>query len=191
MVVVVLLVALFGVLLPRRLPRVALLIPFAATIALLGSFERVREFIRKPYIIGQYMYANGIRVEEAPLLREEGVLRHATYTSVREVTEDNRIEAGAEIFRLTCTRCHTATGVNAVPDRLRAMYGDGAWDRDTVKYYLLGMHVPRPFMPPFPGTETEAGALADYLIELRRTEQPAVGAQDGGIEAAPPTDGGV
>jgi hypothetical protein len=191
MVVVVLLVALFGALVPRRLPRFALLVPFAATVVLLGSFERVREFIRKPYIIGQYMYANGIRVDDSPLLKEEGVLRHATYTSVREVTEDNRLEAGSEIFRLTCTRCHTATGVNAVPDRLRAMYGDGTWDRDTVKYYLLGMHTARPFMPPFPGTEVEAGALADYLIELRRTGRPTIGAQDGGVAAAAPADGGV
>ena len=191
MVVVVFVVALVGALLPRRMPRAALLIPFAAAIFLLGSFERVREFIRKPYIIGEYMYANGIRVDDYPLLKEEGVLRHATYSPVREVTDENRLEAGAEVFRLTCTRCHTATGINAVPDRLRAMYGGGAWDRDTVKYYLLGMHTARPFMPPFPGTEVEAGALADYLIDLRRSGQPAIGAQDGGVEAAVVPGGGA
>jgi cytochrome bd-type quinol oxidase subunit 1 len=191
MVVVVFVVTLFGALLPRRLPRAALLIPFVAVIVLLGSFERVREFVRKPYIIGDYMYANGLRVDDYPLFKEEGVLRHATYTSVREVTEENLIEAGAEVFRLTCTRCHTATGVNAVPDRLGAMYGGGAWDRDTVKYYLLGMHTARPFMPPFPGTEIEAGALADYLIELRRTGQPTIGAQDGGVDVTPAAGGGV
>jgi hypothetical protein len=191
MVVVVFVVALVGTVLPRRLPRAALLVPFIAVIVLLGSFERVREFIRKPYIIGDYMYANGIRVDDYPLLMEEGVLRHATYTSVHEVTEENRLEAGEEVFRLTCTRCHTATGVNAVPDRLSAMYGAGEWDRDTVKYYLLGMHTARPFMPPFPGTEVEAGALADYLIELRRTERPAIGAQDRGIEIVPAADGGA
>jgi mono/diheme cytochrome c family protein len=151
----------------------------------------VREFIRKPYVIGEYMYANGIRVDDYPLLKEEGVLPHATYSTVREVTDENRLEAGAEVFRLTCTRCHTATGVNAVPDRLRAMHGGGTWDRETVKYYLLGMHTARPFMPPFPGTEVEAGALADYLIELRRTGQPTVGAQDGGADAAVAADGGV
>lgn len=191
MVVVVFTVALAGALVPRKLPRVALLVPFVAVILLLGSFERVREFIRKPYIIGEYMYANGIRVDDYPLLKEEGVLRHATYTSVREVTGENRLEAGAEVFRISCTRCHTATGVNAVPDRLNAMYGDGAWDRDTVKYYLLGMHTARPFMPPFPGTEVEAGALADYLIELRRTGRPTIGAQDGGVESVAAAEGGV
>jgi cytochrome bd-type quinol oxidase subunit 1 len=191
MVLVVFVVALIGALLPRRLPHAALLVPFVAVVLLLGSFERVREFIRKPYIIGDYMYANGIRVDDYPLLKEEGVLRHATYTAIREVTEDNRIEAGEEVFRLTCTRCHTATGVNAVPDRLREMYGATTWDRETVKYYVLGMHTARPFMPPFPGTEAEAGALADYLIELRRTQRPVIGAQDGIPDLAPPAEGGV
>jgi hypothetical protein len=191
MVVVVSVVALIGAILPRRLPRVALLVPFVAVILLLGSFERVREFVRKPYIIGEYMYANGLRVDDYPLFKEEGVLRHATYTSAREVTAENRLEAGAEVFRLTCTRCHTATGVNAVPDRLRAMYGDGPWDSDTVKYYLLGMHTARPFMPPFPGTEVEAGALADYLIELRRTGRPSIGAQDGGVDTVATGEGGA
>jgi len=173
--------AVVGTLLPKRVPRVALLVPFAMTLVLLGSFERVREFIRKPYVIGDYMYANGLRVADYPLYKEEGVLRHATYTSVREVSEDNGVEAGAEVFRLTCTRCHTATGINAITDRLGDLYGPGPWDRDTVKFYLLGMHTARPFMPPFPGTEREAGALADYLLDLRTARRPVIGAQDEGV----------
>jgi hypothetical protein len=181
MVVTVTVVAVVGATMPRRMPGVALLAPFAMTLVLLGSFERVREFIRKPYVIGDYMYANGLRVADYPLYKEEGVLRHATYTSVRSVTDDNGVEAGAEVFRLTCTRCHTATGVNAVTDRLRDLYGNGDWDRDTIKYYLLGMHTARPFMPPFPGTEREAGALADYLLDVRAVRRPVIGAQDAGV----------
>ncbi len=195
MVATGLIVAVVGALLPRGVPRVALLVPFALTLVLLGSFERVREFIRKPYVIGDYMYANGLRVADYPLYKEEGVLRHATYTRVREVTDTNGIAAGAEVFRLTCTRCHTATGVNAVTDRLRGLYGTGPWDRDTVKYYLLGMHTARPFMPPFPGTEREAGALADYLLDLRAAKRPVIGAQDEGVatpeEPAAAAEGGA
>jgi len=187
--------AVVGTLLPKRVPRVALLVPFAMTLVLLGSFERVREFIRKPYVIGDYMYANGLRVADYPLYKEEGVLRHATYTSVRRVTDDNGVEAGAEVFRLTCTRCHTATGINSITDRLDGLYGPGPWDRDTVKFYLLGMHTARPFMPPFPGTEREAGALADYLLDLRAVKRPVIGAQDEGVVipdgAATSADGGV
>jgi len=181
MAAAVTIVAVVGALVPKRVPRAALLVPFAMTLVLLGSFERVREFIRKPYVIGDYMYANGLRVADYPLYKEEGVLRHATYTSVRAVTDDNTVEAGAEVFRLTCTRCHTASGINAVTDRLRDMYGNGPWDRETVKYYLIGMHTARPFMPPFPGTEREAGALADYLLDLRARSRPLIGAQDEGV----------
>jgi hypothetical protein len=195
MVATVLMVAVLGTLLPKKIPRVALLVPFAMTLVLLGSFERVREFIRKPYVIGDYMYANGLRVADYPLYKEEGVLRHATYTRVRTVTDGNAVQAGAEVFRLTCTRCHTATGINSVTDRLYEMYGRGDWDRDTVKYYVLGMHTARPFMPPFPGTEREAGALADFLLDLREVRRPVIGAQDEGVvlpaESAAAGEGGA
>jgi mono/diheme cytochrome c family protein len=189
MVAVVLLVALAGAALPRRLPRVALLVPFALTLVLLGSFERVREFIRKPYVVGEYMYANGVRVADLPLLKEEGLLRHSAYARIREVTDTNQVAAGAEIFRLACTRCHTASGVNSVFDRLHGLYGAGDWDRDTVKYYVLGMHTARPFMPPFPGTDVEAGALADYLVACQRSHEPVLGAQDVGLDGPAPQPG--
>jgi len=185
MVAVVLTVAVVGSVMPRRIPRLAMLVPFAATLVLLGSFERVREFIRKPFIIGEYMYANGIRADDYPLLNEEGVLQHAVYASVAEVTDTNRVEAGREVFRIACTRCHTATGVNAITDRLEGLYGDGGWDRDAIKFYLLSMHTARPYMPPFPGNDPEAGALADYLVDLRGHRRPLVGAQEAGVPIKP------
>jgi hypothetical protein len=48
------------------------------------------------------------------------------------------------------------------------------------------MHTTRPFMPPFPGSDREAGALADYLVDLGRSHRPVLGAQDVGVEPAPP-----
>jgi hypothetical protein len=53
------------------------------------------------------------------------------------------------------------------------------------------MHTARPFMPPFPGTEREAGALADYLLDLRGDRKPVIGAQDAGVESPPPADPGA
>jgi len=185
MVAVVVIVGAAGALLPRRVPRVAMLVPFAVTLVLLGSFERVREFIRKPYVIGEYMYANGLRVADYPLYQEEGVLRHATYGRVGAVSKGSEIEAGAQVFRLTCTRCHTVSGVNSVLDRLHHMYGNGDWERDTIKYYLQAMHRVRPFMPPFPGSDHEAGALADYLLAARDARRPVIGAQDAGVSLPP------
>jgi hypothetical protein len=147
----------------------------------------VREFIRKPYIINNYMYANGLRVADYPLLQEEGLLTHATHTSVHKVTDKNRWEAGRELFRLSCTRCHTTNGVNGLRERLTAMYGPGPWDRDVVKAYLRSMHLTRRFMPPFPGTDREAGALADYLVSLHDEATALPGDQNAGVPRPPVT----
>ena len=184
-------VALWAVILPRRLPRVALLLPFLCCLLWLGTFERVREFVRKPYIIVEYMYANGLRVDDYPLYAEEGILAHATYVSTREVSDVNTVEAGREVFRIACTRCHTTSGLNGITTRLENMYGDAPWDRDTVKAYVVGMHHTRPFMPPFPGSDPEAGALADYLLHLQANRDRIWGAQSVGIQLPDAAGGGA
>lgn len=181
----VLVIALWGVALPARLPRVALLVPFVVCLVFLGTFERIREFIRKPFVIGSYMYANGIRARDLPLLQEDGVLAHATYVSTRTITKTNHVETGGEVFRIACTRCHTTAGVNGVVKKLTAMYGPVTWDRDTIKAFLLSMNTVRPYMPPFPGSDEEAGALADYLVSLKSFPQALYGAQTIGIELPP------
>jgi mono/diheme cytochrome c family protein len=184
--VAVALIAGWGAILPRGLPGVALLVPFVLALVLLGTFERVREFIRKPWVIGSYMYANGITAAELALLHEDGLLAHATYTPIRTVTAANRVAAGREVFLLACTRCHTTTGVNSVLAKLERLYGWGQWDRDVVKAYLKTMHNVRPYMPPFPGSDVEAGALADYLVSLRSFPEPLPGAQSAGVTVLPP-----
>jgi len=182
----VLLVCLWGVARPAWLPRAALLAPFLAALVLFGTFERIREFVRKPFVIGNYMYANGIRAQDYDLLREEGILAHATYVPMRAVTPQNRLAAGEELFRIACTRCHTTRGVNGVTKKLTGLYGDGPWDRDAVKAYLRTMHNARPFMPPFPGTDLEAGALADFLVSLQSFPAGLAGAQTRGVALPAP-----
>ncbi|CAD6878105.1 Cytochrome c family protein [Methylomonas albis] len=149
--------------------------------AMLGQFERVREFIRKPFIIGQYMYANGIRVEEYPLLQRDGLLQHAIYAGIREVTPDNTLHAGREVFAQACTRCHTVKGVNGIRAQLQRMYGDKPWDAKIITAYLENMHNARYFMPPFPGNNEELKALSAYLASLQKNAEPFHGAQVSGI----------
>ncbi len=182
------LIALWGAIAPRRLPRVALLAPFVLAIVLMGWFERVREFVRKPYIIADYMYANGLLVEDYPLLRSEGLLPHASYVGSRGVDPDDRETAGRDVFLLACTRCHTTDGMNGIVQKLRDLYGEPPWNRDVVKSYVLSMHNTRPFMPPFPGNDPEAGALADWLVTLPDRPETLAGAQSAGI--APPAGTG-
>jgi hypothetical protein len=186
--VIVLAVAL-AAMTPRRFPRVALVVPFALCILLLGYFERVREFVRKPYVIERYMYANGIRQDDYPMLAEDGILAHATYVSVREVTDDNRLAAGRDVFRIACTRCHTTHGVNGIVAKLTNLYGDPPWDRQAVSAYIANMHNTRPFMPPFPGNDAERDALAAYLLSLPQSASALSGAQSVGVEFAAPKAG--
>jgi mono/diheme cytochrome c family protein len=169
---------------PRHTPRWGVLLAVVAAIILTASFERTREFLRKPWIIGGYMYANGYRMVDYPLLNREGVLPHSAYAEIGSVTAGNRVQAGAAVFQLTCAKCHTVEGVNSVLDRFTALYGREPWHADTVVTYLGTMQNARSFMPPFPGNHSEREALAAWLIEQQRWKRPPVAAvvarQEGG-----------
>ncbi|NOS89848.1 MAG: cytochrome c [Methylococcaceae bacterium] len=152
-------------------------------VLMLGQFERVREFIRKPFIIGNYMYANGLRVDDYPLLKRDGILQHATYAGIREITADNQVSAGREVFEQTCSRCHTVNGINSIRGQLKNMYGDKRWQADIIAAYVENMHGARYFMPPFPGNKTELQALSVYLASLQKRAAAFNGAQINGIPA--------
>jgi mono/diheme cytochrome c family protein len=154
---------------------------------LLSYFERVREFVRKPDIIAGYMYCNGLRAVDYPLYAEEGLLPQAIYGEVRTITPQNRLACGQEVFRIACTRCHTTTGNNGVVAKLARLYGQQAWQSESIQAYLASMHNSRPFMPPLPGNEEERAALADYLIALRDAGVPLSGAQSVGVMTPSPS----
>ena len=169
------------------IPRWALLIPSFMGIWLLGHFERAREFMRKPWVIGEYMYSNGVHKDELAFLQSEGLLKHATYAKHREVTEANKIECGKDVFMLACSRCHSTTGLNGVIEKFTAMYGaDKAWDSNGMVLFIQGMHQTRTFMPPFPGNDKEAAALVAFIQQVRATRESLPGAQSAGVVVAPP-----
>ena len=196
-VVTILVVAQLAIARPRLLPRIALLVPFVAILWMTGHFERVREFIRKPYVIGQYMYANGLRVGDYPLLQRDGVLTYATYSNPLTEAEKTglpdglsteeqtallgRIQKGKDVFMDTCSRCHTGHGVNSITSQLQRLYGDRPWTPDLTAGYLENMHDAQPFMPPFPGNQEELQLLGAYLQHLQHNQAPIPGAQTAGI----------
>jgi mono/diheme cytochrome c family protein len=179
-VAAMILVCLWGIAAPRRLPALVLVVPVLLASWQLSYFERVREFIRKPDIIQAYMYANALRPTDYALYAEDGLLAHSAYSPVREVTDANRMQAGREMFRLTCSRCHTTHGVNSVVQKFGTMYGWQPWDPEAMRLYMGSMHNARPFMPPVPGTAEEHAALADYVIALRDDPAGLDGAQTAG-----------
>lgn len=189
-IAVMLLMAVVGWWRPQRIPALTFVIPVLVMFSFAGIFERIREFIRKPYVIGGYMYSNGIRVDEYPLLKQEGVLKYATYVKHREVTDQNRVEAGKDVFMISCSRCHTTSGVNSIVSVFDRMYGgkDEPFNSDAMTGYIKNIHNARYFMPPFPGNDKELGALVAYIQQLQQYPQEAEGAQTAGTAVATTPD---
>lgn len=176
------LVAYWGLVRPQAIPRFVLVIAYLMAVGLLGHFERVREFIRKPYIIAGYMYSNGVRVDELALLQHEGILTHSVYSHIHPITDSNRLEAGQHVFLLTCTRCHTTNSMNGVVAKLEKLYGKDPWDPKQIETLIGSMHTTRTYMPPFPGNADESQALAAYLCGLQNSRVPLPGAQTAGVK---------
>ncbi|HOD65203.1 MAG TPA: c-type cytochrome [candidate division Zixibacteria bacterium] len=171
------LIALAGLARPALIPRAVLVIPFLLGLYTLGHFERVREFIRKPHVVADYMYSNGVTMSELPIFQRDGILTYSAYSTVRQVTSANKVDAGRDVYMLACSRCHTVSGVNSVLTRFRNLYGDTPWDPAVLSSFIAVMHNTRTFMPPFPGAPAEADALAAYLRDLQERPRGLPGAQ--------------
>lgn len=182
----VLLIALAGIWKPKKIRMVMILIPCIITFSFLGIFERVREFIRKPYVIGGYMYSNLLRVEDYPLYKKDGILKYATYTSTPFINEENKLEAGRNVFILTCSRCHTTQGINSIVSVFENVYGKGKrFEEGAIAAFTKGMHNGRTFMPEFPGNQKELDALAAYIKYIQQTGDVIEGAQVEGVTVNP------
>nr|WP_246348961.1 cytochrome c [Anoxybacillus tengchongensis] len=148
---------------PKKLPVVLALGMFISAIGFIGEFEVVRESIRKPYIIYNYMYVNGITAAKAEAMNRDGYLAHSTIAKVKTITEENKIEAGREIYEGQCLACHTIDGwrsKRALANRLQG------WPQKSIESFIPTMHQVRPMMPPFVGTKEEVEALAAYLYKV-------------------------
>jgi cytochrome c2 len=169
----------WGVLKPHSINAVAWIVPVLIFSGLMGYFERAREFIRKPYVIGYYMYSNSIRVGDVPYLLKTGVLPHSAWATHKQVTEENKVDAGRDVYRILCSRCHTLNGVNSMTFNFGRLYpGQKTWDPAAIDQYLKNIHGARAYMPPFIGTVQERAALAAYLATLatRRDILPPISA---------------
>jgi mono/diheme cytochrome c family protein len=108
-------------------------------LAAFGGAEFAREDMRKPFVIGQFMFVNGVRLPAAPgvpgpplgsaaapgedrlavdALNRNGVLQTALW---RKDEGGEGAARGREIFRLQCRACHTEDGYLAVRPLVRGM----------------------------------------------------------------------
>ena len=174
-----LLLALFAVAAPRlhRWPTAvaALLVAFA----FFGGYERLREGARKPFVIRDFMFANGILVSEIGDLDQRGVLSKARWAAREASGPDAK---GMAVFKAECASCHTIDGYLSIrklvapvdPDMLNGIL---ATMREEGSEYSAAGYVHQghvatekldyPLMPPLVGTDEEVQALATYLLTLR------------------------
>jgi cytochrome c553 len=120
-----------------------------------GGYERVREFVRKPFVIHGYMYSNGVRVDEVERLNRDGILSKARWAGAG--LPSGPTAKGEQVFRAQCQACHTVSGYLAIR---RLVEGQ---DADGLTAFLEALRAGRPGMPPIVGTEEEITALAAYL----------------------------
>ncbi len=146
------------------------------------STERIREMIRKPYVISQYMYSNQIIgkaipakavAAEANVINEKGILKVAPFVpeGLKEVNDANALQAGKMIARIECLSCHTLNerGLRPMPQMVKRLEFkkevEKAKEVEEIEAFLDGLGG-YPYMPPFMGTPAEKMALATYLDSL-------------------------
>jgi mono/diheme cytochrome c family protein len=125
-----------------------------------GVTEWVREAVRKPFIIYDYMYSNSVRIRDMDAVRAAGVLPSAKFVRHRGDPAENPMLAGEDLFRVQCQACHTVDGYNSIRFAVKG------WPQDMIEYQLLNLEKLKGFMPPFAGNEAERKALAAWLASL-------------------------
>jgi mono/diheme cytochrome c family protein len=163
----------------RNLKPVASLAMICALLVM-GGFEWTREAARRPYVINEVMYSNSILKKDVEAVNQNGYLRTALWVQNRDVSEDNLLEAGRELFEHQCYACHTLGGRNN--DIVRAT---SSMSYRALVNYIQKIHEVRYFMPPFVGTELESRALAAYIAgglhgkDVQELQEPAGSAGKG------------
>lgn len=150
-----------------------------------ATTEQAREMIRKPYVIGQHMYSNGVRQRDVAGFNEKGYLTNSIWLREseraalhgqsgepavvpvsQESTPINLATTGELMFRGQCAACHTTQGYRSMARLLKDR--DANSIRNMLK--ILQEHKDdspyRAYMPPLVGTPREVEALAAYLQTL-------------------------
>jgi cytochrome bd-type quinol oxidase subunit 1 len=130
-----------------------------------AATEFVREGIRKPWVVHGVLYSNGVAESEVRRLQRRGIaiidpwpLRDA------ERFPGGDVRHGRLVFRELCASCHTPSAMNGLEHLTRT------WDRDLLEQNIRKLHLLKPFMPPFAGSDGDLESLVDYLEWLREEE---------------------
>lgn len=141
-------ILLLGLFAGRRLHFVGAAVLMLLGFAWFGSYEFLRESIRKPWIVSGYMYGNSVEAAALPRLQSEGLLAHVRFRSGDD---------GRDLFLHSCRSCHSLRGYKALAPAF-----DGT-DVTFISGAIRGVHRMRGNMPPFAGNRKEAEQLAGWI----------------------------
>jgi cytochrome bd-type quinol oxidase subunit 1/mono/diheme cytochrome c family protein len=165
-----------------------LLLALAAT----GSTEHAREMLRKPYVVGEHMYSNGVRVSEVAMFNSNGYLAKTPWASEEEqaawiaydeklanniiktsgnegaqpVRTPDIVARGELMFRGQCLACHTREGYRSIEKLLKGRDYNSIGNIVNMLHDYSEESPYRKFMPPAVGTEGELESLKVYLDTL-------------------------
>jgi len=143
-----------------------------------GAMEFVREGIRKPHIISQYMYSNQILCDRSTreAIDRDGILAHARFAYppdmvLEEVYRLPLKDIGRYVFNAECRACHEPGGTNDIAPLIHDA------SRELVTGITNELGRLKHFMPPFMGTDLERRAIVEYQLFLAGGElyQPPPG----------------
>jgi len=150
-----------GLLLPRLFNVAVAILLLVVGLYWFGAYEWYREAARKPYVIHDYMYGNGMRVGDEQAWRRDGLLEQIAFR-----TGDD----GRDLYNYSCRTCHQIDGYNAFGPAFANT--DPAFIAGSImglqRIRAIGppvLEVDVSAMPPFMGTEKEARTLADWIWE--------------------------
>ncbi len=85
-----------------------------AVVAFFGGYERLREGVRKPFLIHGSVFSNGLRVADIAAVNRDGVTGTTGWVLLRAGDDPSPQALGEQLFRQQCSSCHTLDGYQAV-----------------------------------------------------------------------------
>jgi len=147
-----------------------------------GAGEYSREMLRKPYVIGNWMYSNGVRVPSVSRINEQGYLAHTAWTWDADGAPTTSYSRGEAIFRGECGSCHTLNGYRPLAQLLAGRDATNIGNFITMLHEYKADSPYRRFMPPMVGTKQDVEDLSNFLNA--QVNPPKAGANKTTLTAA-------
>ncbi|KIY23780.1 MULTISPECIES: cytochrome ubiquinol oxidase subunit I [Mesobacillus] len=164
----------------RATPAILMLL-FVLALALYPE-EKIRETIRKPFVVGEFMWSNQIIARDIPAKKvksevetidKNGLLSVNPFVpeSMKTIEADNKVDAGRTVALLQCSACHSVepNGARSLTKKIETLT-----DEKIIYDFLEARLSGHPelggaaYMPKLVGTEEEKQALAAFLADVNK-----------------------